>query len=362
MGTILFCTWDGGGNTPPLLGIATELQDRGHRVRVLGNRVQSARFAAAGLEFAGYPSAADFRSSVDARLRPLLANLCDRAKGRDVLAELAAHPADLVVVDTYLLGVMDTLRRAGRSYVVLEHSLDSSLRRDLSGPLGLLVRLLGFPARDLVDAGSPTLVPTLPELDPTSADVVHTGPVVRGRPAQPTEPTVLVSLSTVRFAGLADTWKRVLAAVDGLPARVIATAGPALDARNLRVPANVEMHPWLPHDEVLPHVSLVVGHGGHATTMAALAHDLPLLVLPIDRKTDQPRIGRTIEAVGAGRTLSRRSSPRRIREAIDVLLADGPHRDVAARLGAKIRELDGARRAADLLEGLVRDGAGSVGS
>lgn len=357
MSTILFCTWDGGGNVPPLLGIATELRDRGHVVRVFGNRAQGERFAAAGLDFAAYPSAADFRSSVDVRLRALLANLCDRSMGRDVVAELDVRPADLVVVDTYLFGVMDVLRRAGRPYVVLEHSLDSKLRADIKGPLGRLVRLLGFPVRDLIDGSIRTVVPTLPELDPTPADVVHTGPVVRGTPARPSEPTVLVSLSTARFAGLASTWKRVLAAVDGLPARVIATAGPAFDPHATTVPAGVEMHAWLPHDEVLPQVSLVVGHGGHATTMASLAHDIPLLVIPVDRKTDQPLIGRTIERVGAGRTLGRHSSPTRIRREVEALLADGPHRDVAARLGARIRDLDGRRRAADLLEGLVRDGA-----
>ena len=33
MSEILFVTWDGGGNVPPALGIATELAARGHTVR-----------------------------------------------------------------------------------------------------------------------------------------------------------------------------------------------------------------------------------------------------------------------------------------------------------------------------------------
>jgi hypothetical protein len=37
MGDILFVTWDGGGNVPPAIGIACELQRRGESVRVLGH-------------------------------------------------------------------------------------------------------------------------------------------------------------------------------------------------------------------------------------------------------------------------------------------------------------------------------------
>lgn len=354
MSSILFATWDGGGNVPPAVGIATELAARGHDVRFLGHPVQADRFAAAGLAFAPYASGRDFRATAGPSLPQLLANFGDRAQGRDVLAELAARPADLVVVDCYLLGVMQELRTAGTPYVVLEHSLDGNFRRDVSGPLALLLRLRGVHPRASVEAAQAVLVPTLAALDTDAGPgVVHTGPVVDGVAAQPDEPAVLISLSTVRFKGLVGTWQRVLDAVDGLPARVIATTGPAVDPAELRVPRGVEVHRWLPHDEVLPQVSVVVGHGGHGTTMAALAHGLPLLVLPVERTTDQPFIGRTVERVGAGRTLSRRSAPVRIRSALEELLADGPHRTVAADLGGQIRAADGRRRGADLLEGML---------
>jgi UDP:flavonoid glycosyltransferase YjiC (YdhE family) len=356
MSTILFATWDGGGNVPPALGIAAELAARGHDVRFLGHRGQADRFATAGLDFAAYGSAADFSATAGPSLPQLLANFADQVKGRDVLAELAARPADLVVVDCYLFGVMKALGTAGTPYVVLEHSLDGNFRRDLSGPLAMLLRMRGVHPRKVVEAGRAVLVPTLAELDADAGpEVVHTGAVVDGTPARADEPTLLVSLSTVRFKGLVDTWQRVLDAVDGLPVRVIATTGPAVDPAELRIPAGVEVHRWLPHAEVMPHVSAVVGHGGHGTTMAALAHGLPLLVLPVESRTDQPFIGRTVERVGAGRTLSRRSSPTRIRAALEELLADGPHRAAATRLGEQIRADDGRRRGAQLLEELARD-------
>jgi UDP:flavonoid glycosyltransferase YjiC (YdhE family) len=172
---------------------------------------------------------------------------------------------------------------------------------------------------------------------------------------------VLLSLSTFAFRGLEATWQRLLDAVAPLPVRVVATTGPAVDVTKLRVPANVELHTWLPHTEVMPEVSLVVGHGGHATTMTALAHDLPLLVIPMDAKTDQPYIGKAIQRAGAGRTMRRRSSPEKLRAAIEELLGDGPHRMAAARLGAVVRGLPGATTGADLIEDVVSRGAVAPG-
>jgi UDP:flavonoid glycosyltransferase YjiC (YdhE family) len=357
MAEILFVTWDGGGNLPPELEIASELAARGHHVRFMGHRVQAERAASAGLELTSYPTAGDFSAEAGPTIGQLLVNFSDRAKGRDVLADLRGRPADLVVVDCYLFGVMAELHAAHVPYVVFEHSLDGNFRRELRGPLALLLRLRGVRPAALVGAGTAVLVPTLAELDPTaSTEVVHTGTVAVGTPARAATPTILVSLSTFRVKGLVPTWQRVLDAVDGLPARVVATTGPAVGAAELRVPANVELHRWLPHAEIMPQVSLVVSHGGHGTTMTALAHDLPLLVLPVEPKSDQPFLGRTVERVGAGRTLSRTSSPVRIRAAIEELLGDGPHRTVAARLGEQIRKDDGRRRGADLLESLVPNG------
>ena len=112
---------------------------------------------------------------------------------------------------------------------------------------------------------------------------------------------MLVSLSTFAFKELEPTWQRVLDAVAPLDARVIATTGPAVDPARLRVPANVELHSWLPHADVMPEVSMVVGHGGHATTMVALAHDLPLLVIPMDAH-DRPAVHRQGARACGGRS------------------------------------------------------------
>lgn len=127
------------------------------------------------------------------------------------------------------------------------------------------------------------------------------------------------------------------------------SSGAGVDQDKLRAPANAELHRYLPHDEIMPTVALVIGHGGHDTTMRALAHDLPLAILPLHPLVDQKMNGRVLADLGAARLLPRTAEPQRIRAAIAELITDGPHRAAAARLGAQIRDHDGAHTAADLI-------------
>lgn len=357
MSDYLFVTWDGGGNLTPAIRIAVELRRRGHRVRFRGHASQQEAVTTAGLDFRTYPTAKSFSALEPLSPIAMLATLADRRMAEDILAELEADPADVVVVDCFLVAAMRALRRSGREYAVLVHCLESSMRKMARGPLGLVLRARGFRTIELVEAARPAFVTAHPDLELDDAVLTHVGPVVTGLPAAPVEPTVLISLSTVRFKHLHTTWQRVLDAVGGLPARVVATTGPAVDIDSLRIPASVELHHYLPHEEILPLASLAVSHGGNGTTMAALAHGVPVLILPVDSDTDQPFVGKQIERAGAGRSIKRTAPPVTIRAAIEELLADGPHRAQAAHLGHRIRELDGQNRAADLLESLVRPDA-----
>jgi len=351
MADFLFVSWDGGGNVPPLEGLAQELHALGHDVRVVGHPAQADRFAP--LPFTAYEPRRQFAATGRVTTRGLLSVFADREYGAEVLRLLDAQPADVVVVDCLLFGVMDALHRARRPYVVLEHTLDSYLRTAARGPMGLALQAMRLPALRLLDAASDRLAATLPELDAGHGPCTHIGPVVTGQPATTTKPRVLLSLSTVAFRGLRGRWQRALDAVGGLDVPVIATLGPAIDASRLDVPPNVTLHRWLPHDEVLPQVSLVISHGGHATTMAALAHDVPVLVLPVDRKTDQRLIGRRLADSGAGIALGPWASAGSMRAAAEKMLAEPAYRAAAARLGARIRALDGRRRGAEHLESLA---------
>lgn len=366
MAEILFVTWDGGGNVPPALGIAAELQSRGHGVRFLGHPRQQEYISSLGFAFAGYTSAEPF-SCLEVNPPERMAEIFnDAGVGRDLVAHAGAAPTDLVVIDCLMLAGLAAAREAGLPYVPLEHFFDDYFRNYwLRGPWGEVAHARGHDPISSLDAAPLTLVASLPELDPGAqgpqpANLVYTGPVLavpEPGDLSAREPALLVSLSTYNFPGQTEAMQTLLDAVDGLPTRVVVTTGPVIDAADLRAPAGVELHEWVDHDRLMPEMTAVFGHGGHATTMRALAHDLPLAIMPMHPMLDQTMVGQVVEAAGAGRLVAREATVAEVRGVIDELLAPGPHREAAAALGASIRERRGASTAADELLALVRDGA-----
>src|SRR3712207_8062781 len=49
--------------------------------------------------------------------------------------------------------------------------------------------------------------------------------------------------------------------------------------------SNVAIESYVPHQQVFPQADLVISHGGHGTTIAALSCGVPVLSAPIDRKS-----------------------------------------------------------------------------
>jgi UDP:flavonoid glycosyltransferase YjiC (YdhE family) len=365
MAEILFVTWDGGGNVPPATGIARELQHRGHTVRFLGHAVQEAALTGAGFEFVR-PTHARAFSALDSNSPfTMMAAFGDRGLGRDLLAVVAGRPADLVVIDCLMVGALHAAHEAGLRYVVLEHLYDCYYRRGiLGGPMGLNLRLRRLRPQAVLDDAAMRLVTTVPTLDPIAAPgakLRHVGPVVDIAPRVDAGPTVLVSLSTYSFAKMHRSLQILVDATSELDAKIVVTTGPAIAPERISAPSHVEVHRFVPHVELMPSATLFVGHGGHGSTMQALAHDLPMVLMPMDPLTDQPLVARSVEAAGAARVVPKKASSARLAPVLAELLADGPHRAAAARLGAEVRRLPGAILGADALEELVRDGAGAPG-
>jgi UDP:flavonoid glycosyltransferase YjiC (YdhE family) len=370
MAEILFVTWDGGGNVPPALGIATELKRRGHGVRFLGHGTQRSELTDAGFAFSAYPTAAAFSSADANPPTRMMALFSDKAMGEDALAEARRLPTDLVVVDCLLAGPMRACAASGLKYVALEHMFDGFLRKAWArGPMGLAARAKGLRPVRSWDAADAALVASLPSLDPghaasrKPANLHWTGPVLdvpAPHDLDSHQAAVLVSLSTYNFPGMTGCLQNILDGTADLGARVVVTTGPVVDPADLRTAGNHEVHRYVPHDELMGSVSLVVGHGGHATTMRALAHDLPLAIMPMHPFLDQPVVAKAVAAAGAGAVLAKDARPHQIRPVVERLLAGGPHRVAAAALGAEIRGLEGTRAGADLVERLIRNGAHPV--
>jgi UDP:flavonoid glycosyltransferase YjiC (YdhE family) len=369
MSEILFATWDGGGNVPPAIAIAAALQERGETVRFIGHETQRQTLTGAGFAFTSYAGVRPFSAVEENSAARLVSLFTDRNLGRAVLTELERRPADVVVVDCLLVPILRALSDSGQRYVSLEHFFDRYLRRSwLRGPVGLVARLKRLDPVQAWNAAALTLVATAPSLDPGAKDpqpanVRFTGPAL-ALPAPHDlathDPAVLVSLSTFCYPGMDAALQRILDATAGLDARVVVTTGPALDPGGLRTAANHEVHRYVPHDELMPQVSLVVGHGGHATTMRALAHGVPMAIMPMHPLLDQPMVGRAVADAGAGEVVKKKASPDQLRPVLERLLHDGPHRRAAARLGQEIRDLDGVHRGADLVQGALAGNGASA--
>ncbi|MFD5269969.1 macrolide family glycosyltransferase [Streptomyces sp. NPDC058335] len=93
-------------------------------------------------------------------------------------------------------------------------------------------------------------------------------------------PLALVSLGT-SYNNDPEFFRTCARAFDGLPWRAVMSVGDGIDPDTLGpLPANVEVHRWVPHLKVLEHADLFVTHGGMGSVMEALHWGCPLLVVP----------------------------------------------------------------------------------
>ena len=162
-------------------------------------------------------------------------------------------------------------------------------------------------------------------------------------------PLVVASLSST-FQNQRAALERIIRALGTLDVRGLVTHGPALDGTFHDVPANVQVVRTAPHAAVFPHASAVITHAGHGTVMRALAHDLPVLCLPMGR--DQDDNAARVVARGAGLRLKPTASSERIAVALRRLLSEPTFAEGAKRLGRVIRDDAAADHAVHALEAL----------
>jgi UDP:flavonoid glycosyltransferase YjiC (YdhE family) len=369
MAELVFVTWDGGGNLPPALGIAGELVRRGHRVRFLGHDRQRSAVSDAGFDVEPYRHARPW-SAIEPLHGPkaiiaVFAMFTDGGPGVDLRQLLQRHPADLLVIDGMSLGALKAAHGSGVPVVALMHSYYGFfLNRWARGPIGRLATVRGRSPQRLWAQADRILVATDRDLDPAPDPLpdnlryvgVVQSPTQPG--TKPHRPRILVSLSTIFYGGQAQTLQQVLDALAGhgsepVDADVVVTTGDSIDPLSVRTEPDVEVHRYLPHDDVLPSVSLVISHGGHSTVMRALCHDVPVLVLPMHPMLDHQMIGASIAARGAGLVLPRETEPADIAAAVRRLLQEPSYQIAAAKLGARIRSQAGQHKAADTIEELL---------
>ncbi len=114
-------------------------------------------------------------------------------------------------------------------------------------------------------------------------------------------PLIYLTLGTA--FGDEDVVKRAIGGLARLDGDVILAAGPTVDPAALgELPGNVRVEVWVPQVDLLPHVDLVVHHGGSGTTLGAFGAGLPQLVLP--QGADQFTNAEAVVTAGVGRRLT----------------------------------------------------------
>jgi MGT family glycosyltransferase len=218
------------------------------------------------------------------------------------------------------------------------------------------------------------LIPSIREFDFQRSDVeqsVHyVGPCPWNEPNGATSPPCLKELPSDRPLALvtegtlhAQRPLLLQAAYEGLKDSdllVIMTTGTGRDPEALgfsNPPPNIRVERFVPFDDILEHVDVLVTTGGSGTVLAALRAGVPLVVVPT--AWDQPENARRVEDSGTGIRLSpRQCSPDRLRRAIQKVLHDPTFKQNAMRLSKKIRQHDGPKEAANLLIELSESGSG----
>ncbi len=121
-----------------------------------------------------------------------------------------------------------------------------------------------------------------------------------------------------------------------------------------RLPEHVIACHYAPQLALLPRVAAFVTHGGANSVMEALHFGVPLLISPVCN--DQFHQAEFIRRANVGRMLNLHTSGvSEVRETLNSLASDAGIRSAVAMIKGSY-QADGAARAADLIEGLLRKG------
>jgi UDP:flavonoid glycosyltransferase YjiC (YdhE family) len=170
----------------------------------------------------------------------------------------------------------------------------------------------------------------------------------------PDRPLVYLTLGTI-FNYWTDIFRAFIEGLRDEPVTLVVTVGRNGDPGQFGPqPEHVRIERYIPQTLLFPRCDLVVTHGGSGTTMAALAHGLPLVVIPIS--ADQPENADRCAALGVARVIQPAElSADLAREAAREVLGNGAYRLAAERMRDEIAALPGPEYAVTLLERLATE-------
>jgi MGT family glycosyltransferase len=166
---------------------------------------------------------------------------------------------------------------------------------------------------------------------------------------------IYLSLGSLGSADV-DLMRRLIDVLGRTPHRYIVSKGPQHDQYELA--DNMVGAEFVPQTRIIPHVDLVITHGGNNTTTESLHFGKPMICLPLF--WDQYDNAQRMDELGFGRRLATYAfTDEEMLTALDDLLGDSALRERMSAMGADIRARQGTRVAADVIERVGREHAGS---
>jgi len=399
---VLFVTIDGGGNLPPVLGMAKGLYQQGHGVAVLSEPCVEELISSLGYEFMPFTRYFTRKDRTEDIFKdwnaspiknPVLDNIVFGPAG--IVAEetkqaIEKSNADILIADCLLPNALIAAEALGIPGVIAFHmpeyfpganrppgmfgikpgkGITGRLRdkvltflfnKKLDGFLTCINEArsgLRLPplerTSDLLHGADLRFIQTMENFDfpilPKPANVRYTGPFLNdpdwvepwANPWSESDPRPLavISLSST-FQNQQAVIQSSIDALRDKEVRGLVTLGPVLDKNSFDVPENVEIVDSAPHSEVFPIADLVITHAGHGTVMRALSHGLPLICLPMGRDQNDNAI--KVEYHGCGIALKGSAGAGKIRRAVHKILNENSFKQSAKRFQDDIRAVDPA--------------------
>ena len=385
---ILFTSTAGSGHVRPLFRYAEAIRKRGHEVRFASVEPARAAIEDAGFEFVPVPRATESeREKVLADLDAATAEEALIIAARDMFGGIFAKAALPGTSDVIGDWRPDLLVREASEYagLIAAQKFDVKSARvsamacqfheryfDLAhGANDLLRQIVGLePDRGAALLAEPVFCAFPPSMDPDEVQADRPRPFRVGQRDGPAaavsdalphwaprngEPLIYITFGTVsgRSERTQATYRRAIEAVGTLPVRALLTTGPVMQVDSLgTIPDNVSVETFVPQDEVFPHTSAVVNHGGAGTFLGTLAAGLPQVVVPMF--ADQPHNARSLQASEAGIAVFDTDTAS-LRNAIEQVLIDKNIRARARQVAAEITAMPDIEAATDELLALASE-------